>query len=200
VCVWGGGGKTPYELWIGSKPSVSHFRTFGCIAHVKVTKPNLKKLDDRNMAMIFVGYESGSTTYRCYDPHTKSVLINRDVVFDEDASWNWTGVEVEILESDFSVEGYTEEIQTTETEWRLEEHSDQLHDERARKSSRGTSVTPVSRNAVPPSAEMRTTPLSAEESPLTTPSLENLYADHDKNGPLKLRRLIDIIGPGTPPG
>jgi hypothetical protein len=31
------GGKTPYELWTGSKPSVSHFRTFGCIAYVKVT-------------------------------------------------------------------------------------------------------------------------------------------------------------------
>jgi hypothetical protein len=80
---------------------VSHLRIFGCIAHVKVTKPNLKKLDDRNMAMIFVGYEPGSTVYRCYDPHTKSVLISRDVVFVEDASWNWTGVEVEIVESDF---------------------------------------------------------------------------------------------------
>jgi hypothetical protein len=61
-------------------------------------------------------------------------------------------------------------------------------------------VTPIFRNAVPPSAEMRTTPLSAEESPLTTPSSENLDADHDRNGPLKLGRLIDIIGPGTPPG
>jgi hypothetical protein len=36
--------------------------------------------------MIFVGYEPGSAAYRCYDPHTKSVLISRDVVFDEDAS------------------------------------------------------------------------------------------------------------------
>jgi hypothetical protein len=41
-------GKTPYELWIGSKTTVSHLRTFGCVAHVKVTKPNLKKLDDRS--------------------------------------------------------------------------------------------------------------------------------------------------------
>jgi hypothetical protein len=61
-------------------------------------------------------------------------------------------------------------------------------------------VTPISGNAMPPSVEMRTTPQSAEESPLTTPSSENLDADHDRNGPQKLRRLTDIIGPGTPPG
>jgi hypothetical protein len=61
-------------------------------------------------------------------------------------------------------------------------------------------VTPISGNVVPPSAGMRVTPLSARESPLTTPSSENLDSDHDKNGPLKLRRLIDIIGPGRPPG
>ena len=40
------GGKTPYELWTGSAPGVHHLRTFGCVAHVKNTTPNLKKLDD----------------------------------------------------------------------------------------------------------------------------------------------------------
>jgi transposase InsO family protein len=29
------GGKTPYELWIESKPAVKHMMTFGCVAHVK---------------------------------------------------------------------------------------------------------------------------------------------------------------------
>jgi hypothetical protein len=77
------GEQDPYELWIGSKPSVSHLRIFGCIAHVKVTKPNLKKLDDRSRAMIFMGYEPRSAAYKCYDPHTKSVHISKDVVFDE---------------------------------------------------------------------------------------------------------------------
>jgi hypothetical protein len=79
------GGKTPYELWIGSKPAVSHLRTFGCVAHVKVTKPNLKKLDDRSRPMIFVRYEPGSAAYRCYDPKTRSVHVSRDVIFDEQA-------------------------------------------------------------------------------------------------------------------
>jgi hypothetical protein len=78
-----------------------------------------------------MGYEPRSAAYKCYDPHTKSVHISRDVVSDEDASWNWTGVEAEAVESDFSVEGYTEEIQTTQTEWMLEEYPDQFQDEGA---------------------------------------------------------------------
>jgi hypothetical protein len=40
--------KTPYEWWTGSKPTVSHLRVLGCIAHVKDAKPNLKKLEDRS--------------------------------------------------------------------------------------------------------------------------------------------------------
>jgi hypothetical protein len=82
------GSKTPYELWTGSKPHVKHLRTFGCVAHVKVTKPNLKKLDDRSRGMSFVGYEPRSAAYRCYDLTTKRVHISRDVVFDEEAVWN----------------------------------------------------------------------------------------------------------------
>ena len=65
------GSKTPYELWTGRAPAVHHLRTFGCIAHVKVTSPNLKKLDDRSRRMIFVGYEAGSKAYHVYDPSTR---------------------------------------------------------------------------------------------------------------------------------
>jgi hypothetical protein len=39
--------NTPYELWTGSTPVVQDLRTFGCIAHVKVNKHTLKKLDER---------------------------------------------------------------------------------------------------------------------------------------------------------
>ena len=30
-----------------------------------------------------------SKTYRMYDPVSKQVIINRDVVFEEDKMWNW---------------------------------------------------------------------------------------------------------------
>jgi hypothetical protein len=52
-------GKTPYQLWTGSASNVQHLRTFGCIAHVKVNTPHLRKLDDRSRKMVFVGYELG---------------------------------------------------------------------------------------------------------------------------------------------
>jgi hypothetical protein len=38
--------KTPYELWTGVMLVVHHLCTFRCVAHVKVTAPNLNKLDD----------------------------------------------------------------------------------------------------------------------------------------------------------
>jgi transposase InsO family protein len=34
-------GRTPYEAWYGQKPAVHFLRVFGCVAHVKVTKPNV---------------------------------------------------------------------------------------------------------------------------------------------------------------
>ena len=53
-------GKTPYEAWYGRKPGVRFLRTFGCVGHVKMTRPQLKKLDDRSTPMVFMGYETGS--------------------------------------------------------------------------------------------------------------------------------------------
>ena len=34
-------GKTSFEAWYERKPSVSFLWTFGCIGHVRKTKPNL---------------------------------------------------------------------------------------------------------------------------------------------------------------
>ncbi|XP_066341538.1 uncharacterized protein [Miscanthus floridulus] len=48
-------GVTPYEAWHGRKPNVHYFRTFGCIAYVKSTKPYLKNLDDRGTPVVFIG-------------------------------------------------------------------------------------------------------------------------------------------------
>jgi hypothetical protein len=76
-------GMTPYEAWHDKKPSVAYLCTFGCIVHVKNTKPMLKKLDDRSIKMVFLGYEPRSKAYRSYDPRTGHVQITRDVVFDE---------------------------------------------------------------------------------------------------------------------
>jgi hypothetical protein len=59
---------TPFEAWHGRKPDVQHLRVFGCVAHAKVTHPGAKKLDDRSIPMVFLGYEEGSKAYRLFDP------------------------------------------------------------------------------------------------------------------------------------
>jgi hypothetical protein len=65
-----------------------HLHTFGCIVHVKSTKPHLKKLDDRSTRVIFMGYELGSKAYQAYDPRIGRVHVTRNVVFDELTQWN----------------------------------------------------------------------------------------------------------------
>ena len=80
--------KTPYEAWYGSKPTVHFLRTFGCVAHVKNTGGYLRKLDDRSMPMVFIGYEPGTKAYRFYNPNTDRAIVSRDTVFEEGRAWN----------------------------------------------------------------------------------------------------------------
>jgi hypothetical protein len=39
--------------------------------------------------MVFMGYDVGSKAYKLYDPVSQRAHVSRDVVFDEDASWEW---------------------------------------------------------------------------------------------------------------
>jgi hypothetical protein len=48
---------TPYEAWHDRRPDVQHLRTFGCVAYVKATKSHLRKLDDRDTPIVFIGYK-----------------------------------------------------------------------------------------------------------------------------------------------
>jgi hypothetical protein len=97
-------GMTPHEAWYGRKPDVRFLRIFGCVGHVKVAGPHLRKLDDRSTPMVFIGYEIGSKAYRMYDPATKRLHVSRDVVFDEEARWNWEAPEELPVCSSFTVE------------------------------------------------------------------------------------------------
>ncbi|WVZ93087.1 hypothetical protein U9M48_039098 [Paspalum notatum var. saurae] len=101
-------GKTPYEAWHGEKPAVQFLRPFGCIAHVKVTRPHAAKLDDRSVKMVFVGYEPGSKAYRVYDPVAGRLHVSRDVIFDEAKGWPWEqtrGVDGDMFTVEYTVVG-----------------------------------------------------------------------------------------------
>ena len=76
---------TPYEAWHGKKPSIGHLRVFGCLAYALVPMQQRRKLDDKAVKCIFVGYSAESKGYRLYHPQSKRILISQDVVFVEDA-------------------------------------------------------------------------------------------------------------------
>jgi hypothetical protein len=80
---------TPEEAWSGSKPSVHHFRVFGCLAHVHVPDAHRKKLDGKSIKCILLGVSEESKAYKLYDPVEKKIIVSRDVVFEESRSWNW---------------------------------------------------------------------------------------------------------------
>ena len=75
--------KTPYEIWTGEKPDLSHVRVFGSEAFVYVPKQFTKKFDARSKKVMLVGYEGNSSNYRLYNPETRTVTVSRNVVFNE---------------------------------------------------------------------------------------------------------------------
>ncbi|MCO5549087.1 hypothetical protein L7F22_002553 [Adiantum nelumboides] len=74
---------TPFQAYYGRKPTVSHFRVFGCSAFVHIPKEKRQKLDFKSRKLLFLGYSAESDAYRLYDPDTRTTTVSRDVVFDE---------------------------------------------------------------------------------------------------------------------
>ncbi|BBH04991.1 transposable element gene [Prunus dulcis] len=83
------GDKTPFEAYSGRKPGLAHLKIFGCVCYVHISTKVRQKLDAKSTKGIFVGYAICEKGYRVYDPATKKILLSRDVVFDENATWVW---------------------------------------------------------------------------------------------------------------
>ncbi|KAA0058989.1 integrase [Cucumis melo var. makuwa] len=93
---------TPYEAWCGEKLSVSHLRVFGSIAYSYIPNQLRGKLNDKSEKCIMVGYSENSKAYRLYNPVSRKIIISRDVIFNEDESWNWND-DVDEAKSPFHV-------------------------------------------------------------------------------------------------
>jgi hypothetical protein len=76
---------TPFELRFGRKPSVSHFRPFGCKCFV-LKYGNLDKFESRSFDGILLGYTPHGRSYRVYNVETNIVDESCDVTFDKTAS------------------------------------------------------------------------------------------------------------------
>ncbi|SCZ91388.1 BZ3500_MvSof-1268-A1-R1_Chr1-2g01376 [Microbotryum saponariae] len=98
--------KTPYELYTGHKPDVSHLRTFGSTAYALLPRALRKKLSDHSQKGIFLGY-SGEYNYLILVDRntTPKVIITRDVTFSDIPSTSSTPIiDIQSDPRDFVVE------------------------------------------------------------------------------------------------
>ncbi|CAL5370298.1 unnamed protein product [Camellia sinensis] len=146
--------KTPFEAWSGRKPSVNHLKVFGSICYAHVPKEVRHKLDENSKKCIFVGYSSKSKGYRLFSLDQKKVIICRDVLFDEKASFDWKEKKVQ----DQSI-AFNEELESLQVE---------------------DVATLDSPQRLSPIASSQSSPSSSSSSPSSTPrnirSLSDVYA------------------------
>ena len=75
---------TPYEMFKGAKPKLSHLRVFGSRCWYAVPRELVRKLDSRANEAILLGYATQSKAYKLWDVENQKIVISRDVVFDEE--------------------------------------------------------------------------------------------------------------------
>jgi hypothetical protein len=73
---------TPFELHFGRKPTVSHFRSFGCKCFVLKCR-NFDKFESRSFDGILLGCTPQGRSYRVYNLETNTVVESCDVTFHE---------------------------------------------------------------------------------------------------------------------
>ena len=60
--------KTPYKLYFGRKPNISHFYIFGCKCFVHNNgKDNLDKYDSKSYEAFFIDYSSSSKPFHIFN-------------------------------------------------------------------------------------------------------------------------------------
>jgi hypothetical protein len=158
------------------------------VAHVKDTRPHLRKLNDRIKPTIFVGYEAESMAYQAYDPATRRLHITRDVVFDEDAKWCW---ENDKINSEFIMEY----VQAGQPEVVITRHEMQATSP-VPKAGAAASPVPGGGAASPAAAQVTPGPVVVHASPPAHAGMQ-LDVNHDNEAPLRFRtpRSIDDAGP-----
>lgn len=75
--------KSPFEVWTGRKPNLTHIRIFGSRTYVHIPDTKRSKLDAKCIEGILVGFCENTKAYRVYVPTQRKVIISRDVIIDE---------------------------------------------------------------------------------------------------------------------
>ncbi|CAL8992477.1 unnamed protein product [Prunus brigantina] len=80
---------TPFEAYSGRKPGIAHLSIFGSLCYVHVPSEPRHKLEPKSVKGVFVGYATCEKGYIIFDPISKKLFLSRDIIFDDEASWNW---------------------------------------------------------------------------------------------------------------
>ncbi|EOY20321.1 Cysteine-rich RLK (RECEPTOR-like protein kinase) 8 [Theobroma cacao] len=80
---------TPYEAWYGTRPSVDHLRVFGSLCYQHIPEEQRDKLQPKAQIGVLIGYSLKSKAYRIFQVESGRISVSRNVVFDENRSWNW---------------------------------------------------------------------------------------------------------------
>jgi hypothetical protein len=105
-------GISPYELWTGSKPSVTTIRTFGCKATLSIPGKQGDKLDPPSITGIHLGLANNKKAFIIYDPETRKILESQDVHFFEGSTESErVTIEVPEVESGSHVVQRDEEVE-----------------------------------------------------------------------------------------
>ncbi|GFU49240.1 retrovirus-related Pol polyprotein from transposon TNT 1-94 [Trichonephila clavipes] len=75
--------KTPYELYLRRKPTVSNLKVFGCHVYVGTPKQLRNKLDLRAKHGIILGYACSTREYRIWLLDDKKLIETCNILFDE---------------------------------------------------------------------------------------------------------------------
>lgn len=75
-------GVSPFELWFGKKPRISHLRVIPSVCYAHVPAQQRRKMSKKAIKGYLVGYD-GEERYRIYVPERNNIILSRDVVFDE---------------------------------------------------------------------------------------------------------------------
>ncbi|KAK3001644.1 hypothetical protein RJ639_020743 [Escallonia herrerae] len=59
------------------------------IAYTHVPDEKRSKLDDNSEKYVFICYDLRSKDYKLYNPSNGEIVVSRDVIFDEESSWEW---------------------------------------------------------------------------------------------------------------
>lgn len=78
-----GGNITPFELWHKKKPDISNIHVFGSEYYSQVPKALRRKLDQKAVRRIFIGFQGESNNYKLFDPETRKFHHATNVRLDE---------------------------------------------------------------------------------------------------------------------